>query len=379
MSLVLNEEQLMLKSSAKEFCKSRTPVEALRRLRDERDENGFDKAVWNDMVEMGWTSLIIPENHGGLDFGYVGLGQVLEETGRTLTASPLVSSALLGTTTVLLAANESQKERLLPGLAAGQTTISLAIDEKNNHQPFQINTTAIKTNQGYHLNGKKVFVLDGHTANQLIVVARTELATLNKDGLSLFLVDPTSQGVQIEKSLLMDSRMAATVTLKNVVVSEDALIGVENEAGEIIEKILDIGRIGLSAEMVGSMQEAFERTVNYLKERHQFGVPIGSFQALQHRAAQMFGEIELCKSIVLKSLQAIDEGETNLALWASMTKAKVSETIQLVTNEAVQMFGGIGMTDDEEIGFFLKRARVAQQTLGDANFHMDRYAKLKGY
>ena len=379
MALVINEEQVMLKNSAKEYLNNRAPISQLRRLRDDKDKTGFDPTVWKEMAEMGWASLTIPEEYGGLNFGYVGLGQILEETGRTLSASPLVSTVLLGTTAIMHAGDETQKETMLPAIAAGEAIVTMAIDEYNHHQPFNISTTATKTENGYILNGKKVFVLDGHVANQIIILARTSGEQHDKDGLSLFIVDSNTAGLSCKRTIMMDTRNASTIELKDVEVSAKALLGIEGEAGAIVDNVLDIARIGLSAEMLGSMLEAFERTMNYLKERQQFGVTIGSFQALQHRSAVMYGDIELCKSLVLKSLQAIDKGSKSLPVLASMTKAKVSETIQLVSNEGVQMFGGIGMTDDEEIGFFLKRARVAQKTFGDANYHFDRYATLNGY
>lgn len=373
MALILNEEQQMLKTSAKEFLKERAPVEALRKLRDERNETGFDRDMWNEMAEMGWACLTIPESYGGLDFGYVGLGQILEETGRTLTASPLISTVLLGTTTINLAGSDAQKEELLPAIAEGKMLVTLALEESNRHNPNHIEASAAKSGDDYVINGQKVMVLDGHVADKYIVAAKTE------NDVSLFLMDAKSDGVSSERVIMMDSRNAAIVKFDNVKIPASSILGEEGNGAAIIEKVLDIARIGLSAEMLGSMLEAFERTVAYLKERKQFGVPIGSFQALQHRAAQMFCEIELCKSLVLKSLQAIDANANNLPILASMTKAKVSETLQLVSNEGIQMFGGIGMTDDEEIGFFLKRARVAMQTFGDANYHIDRYAKLSGY
>lgn len=379
MALIITEEQTMLKDSAKEFCKNRAPVSALRILRDEKSTTGYDINVWKEMVEMGWTSLTIPEAYSGLDFGYVGLGQILEETGRTLTASPLFSNIVLGCTAISQAADVTQKEKLLPAIASGELVVTLAIDETNRHNPNKISTSATPTEEGYLINGKKVFVLDGHTAHQIIVVARTSGEINDKEGLSLFLVDAKSEGVTIERTIMMDTRNAATVTFGNVKVNANNLLGEEGKASPAIEKTLDIARIGLSAEMLGSTLEAFERTMTYLKERQQFGLTIGSFQALQHRAAQMYSEIEICKTLVLQSLQAIDTDAKELSMLASMTKAKVSETIQLVSNEGIQMFGGIGMTDDEEIGFFLKRARVTQQTLGDANFHLDRYAKMNGY
>ncbi|RMG78623.1 MAG: acyl-CoA dehydrogenase [Bacteroidetes bacterium] len=378
MSLVINDEQAMLKTSAREFLKDRAPVAALRKLRDERDETGFDRDLWSEMAEMGWAGLTIPETWGGLGFGYTGLGQVLEEMGRTLAASPMVSTVLLGASTVMAAANDAQKNTLLPGIASGELILALAAEEQSRHAPFHVETTATNAHGDYRLNGKKTFVLDGHVADYFIVLARTSGSPDSPDGLSFFLVNAEEEGIERERTIMMDSRNAAVVRFRDVRVAESALIGSEGKAGPVWEKVLDIARIGLSAEMLGTGLEAFERTINYLKERRQFGVPIGSFQGLQHRAAQMFCELELCKSLVIHALQAIDQGK-DLPVIASRTKAKLSETLRLVTNEGVQMFGGIGMTDDEEIGFFLKRARVAQQTFGDAAYHLDRYARLRGF
>lgn len=375
MPLILTEEQTMLKTSAKEYLKERAPVNALRKLRDERDETGFDRQVWQEMTEMGWASLTIPEAYGGLNFGYTGLGQILEEMGRALTASPMVSTCLLGTTAINLAGNEKQKETLLPAIADGKLIVSLALDEANRHNPSSISTTATKSEGGYVLNGKKVFVLDGHVADKYIIVARTA----DNSGISMFIVDAQTEGINCQRTIMMDSRNAANLTFDNVKVEASALLGEAGKGGDVLNKILDIARIGLSAEMLGAMLEAFDRTIAYLKERKQFGVTIGSFQALQHRAAEMYSEIELCKSLVLSALQAIDKDSPKLPILASMTKTKVGETFKLVSNEAVQMFGGIGMTDEEEIGFFLKRARVAQHTFGDANYHLDRFAKMQGF
>ncbi|MGB0840315.1 MAG: acyl-CoA dehydrogenase family protein, partial [Chitinophagales bacterium] len=363
----------MLKTSAKEFLKENAPVEALRKLRDERSEQGYSQALWQEMANLGWACLTIPEAYGGLDFGYVGLGQILEETGRTLTASPLIATVLAGTTAINLAGNVMQKEALLPAIAAGELTLTLATEETSRHNPKQVATTATSQDGGYVLNGAKTFVLDGHVADKLVVAAQTT------NGLSLFLVDANSEGVSRERVVMMDSRNMAKIQFNDVKVAADALLGAEGEAAPVLEKVGSIAQIGLSAEMLGTMIEAFERTIAYLQERRQFGVSIGSFQALQHRAAQTFCEIELCKSLVIQSLQAIDKDAKNLTMLASMTKAKVGKTLQLVTNEGVQMFGGIGMTDDEEIGFFLKRARVAEQTFGDSNYHLDRFARLNGY
>lgn len=375
MNLVINEEQQMLKTSAKEFLKNKAPIEALRKLRDSNDPKGYDAQLWKEMAEMGWASLNIPEAYGGMDFGFVGFGQVLEEMGRTLVASPMVSTCLVGTSIINFGGNTMQKENYLPRIADGSILLSLASEESNAHRPFKVSTKFSKTDDGYSISGKKVFVLDGNVADYFIVTATDD----EKSGITLFIVDAKSKGITVEKKIMMDSRNAAIVTFENVKVTEAEMIGDEGKGKKVLEKALDIARIGLSAEMLGSMQEAFDRTVAYLKERKQFGVVIGTFQALQHRAAIMYCEIQLCKSLVIKALQAIDSDSPMLSFIASMTKSKVGEALQLITNEGIQLFGGIGMTDDEEIGFFMKRARVAQQTFGDYNYHLDRFARLSGF
>jgi len=371
MALVINEEQQMLKNSAKEFLKEKAPVEALRKLRDSKDPKGYDPSLWASMSEMGWAALTIPVAYGGLGFGYTGLGQVLEESGRTLTASPLVSTALFGATLINLAGTEKQKNTLLPAIGDGQLLVSVAFEESNAHKPFSVQTSYSAKNGSYTIQGSKKFVLDGNVANHFVVSATGE-----ESDLALFLVDGQTAGISIVQTPMMDSRSAVTVTFNNV---EAEMLGAAKEGKKVLGKALDIARIGLAAEMLGSMQEAFDRTVSYLKERQQFGVPIGVFQGLQHRAADMYCEIEICKSLVLKSLQSIDEDSPKLPALASMTKAKVGEVLKLVTNEGIQMFGGIGMTDDEEIGFFMKRARVAQRTFGDTNYHLNRFASLNGF
>lgn len=367
MALVLTEEQQMLKNSAKEFFNGNSPVSSLRHLRDTNDELGFDKRVWEEMVNMGWAGLVFPEAYGGLSFDYTGLGQVFYESGKTLAASPLVSTVALAGSILNDFGSDEIKEKYLTTLCAGDKLFAVAFEEKSKHDPLHAMTSVADNT----LTGSKNFVLDGHCADYIIVTATSD------KGLGVYLVDAHSESVSIDRHIMMDSRNAASVSFKNAPVID--IIGSAGEGGDVITDSLDKARILLSAEMLGSLEEAFERTVNYLKERRQFNVPIGSFQGLQHRAADMFCEIELCKSMVIKSLQAIDAGDEKLAQLASATKAKVSQIAQLVSNEAIQMFGGIGMTDDEEIGFFLKRARVAQQTFGDYNYHLDRYARLKNF
>ncbi|MDP4781929.1 MAG: acyl-CoA dehydrogenase family protein [Gammaproteobacteria bacterium] len=382
MSLVLNEDQQLLKDSAKAFVDQNAPVSVLRGLRDSKDAQGYDQNLWRQMLELGWAGMAIPEAYGGFEFGYGGLGVVLEESGRTLVSSPLIATVLLGASAINELGSDAQKSEFLPQVVSGELLLALAIDEKPHHRPCRIETSAVKSGEGYVLNGCKTFVLDGHIANKLVVVARTAGAIDDEAGLSVFLVDAAAEGVSINRSWMVDSRNSAMLSLNNVKVGADALLGAEGDAYTSLTRVLDIGRIGVAAEMLGSMQQAFEITLDYLKQREQFGVLIGSFQGLQHRAAEMYSEIELCKSAVRAALAALDDADKNdadIAEFASIAKAKLSEVATLVSNEAVQMHGGIGMTDEYDIGFYMKRARVAAAFLGDALFHRERYASLNGF
>ncbi len=381
MPMILNDEQNMLKDTAKDFCTNNAPIGQLRKLRDDDSADGFDRATWSQMVELGWAGIPFPEEHGGLAFGYKGLGVVTEETGRTLAASPLYATVWLGGTIINLGGSDAQKAAVLPKVTAGELQLALALEESHRHSPYGSKMTAERTDSGYVLSGAKTFVLDGHVADKLIVVARSSGAAGDRDGLSLFLVDRGADGVTVTRTKMVDSRNAANIEFENVAVGNDALIGEEGKGAAVLDPALDIARIGICAEMLGSTQECFERTVQYLKEREQFGVPIGSFQALKHRAANMFCEIELSKSCVLEALTALDEARdpAEVAKLASLTKAKVGETFHTVSREGIQMHGGIGMTDEFDIGFFIKRAAVTEQTFGDVNFHRNRYGELEGY
>ena len=379
MNLLLNDEQTMLKNGAHEFFKARMPVKLLRELRDRDAPQGFDGALWSEMAALGWAGILIPEVHGGAGFGYKGMGQVMEAAGRTLAATPLASSAVLAAPLLLAAGNVTQQAKFLPAIAAGELLIALALDEAPRHAPSEIATRAEASGAGFVLNGRKTFVVDGHVASRFIVVARSHGERDAQAGLSLFLVDAKARGVQCTRTRMVDNRNAAQLNFDHVEVAADALLGSVGAGYAPLEAVLDGARAALAAEMLGNGVEAFERTVSYLKLRQQFGVPIGSFQALKHRAALMFCELELTRSAVLGALDALDSGRPDIAQLASLAKAKACDMLELVSAEAVQMHGGIGMTDAEEIGFFLKRARVAQAWLGDASYHRDRYASLMGF
>jgi alkylation response protein AidB-like acyl-CoA dehydrogenase len=377
MALVLNDEQTILRDAARDFLSARAPVSHLRELRDRGDPDGFSRALWAEMAELGWSAILVPEDHGGLGYGYTGLGLVLEETGRTLTPSPLLGTALTAVTALNLAGTPEQCAAILPGIAAGERIVSLACDETSRHRPEQVATAAMAQSGGYQLTGRKIAVIDGHAADTFIVSAWTG------GGLSLFLVPADAKGITVERYPLLDTHAAANVRFDHVELEADALLGVFDQAQGPLGRILDVARIGAAAELLGLAQEAFARTRQYLKERKQFGVPIGSFQALQHRAAKLHAEIEMCKSVVLKALQLLDDGTADsanhLAEIASLAKAKVSTTAHLAATEAIQMHGGIGMTDAFDIGFFLKRCRILESLYGDRYFHLDRYARLRGY
>ncbi len=379
MPLVLSDEQELLRETAREFVKEKSPVSELRRLRDDPHSDGFSRELWKEMAALGWAGIPFPEDLGGVGLGPVELGVVLEECGRSLVASPLFASVALAGTAVLLGGNQTQQKEVLGPVCAGERLLALALQEGGHHAPYAIETRAEPAGSGHRLFGRKSFVLDGHVADQLVVAARSAGAPGDRDGITLFLVDASAAGVEVTRTIMVDSRNAAVVTLDGVEVGPTAVLGEPGAGADVLDPTLDRATAALCAEMLGTAQEAFDRTVAYLKERTQFGVPIGSFQALKHRAAEMFVQLELARSIVLETLQAAAEGRPDLPQLASVAKARVSDAIFLIGNEALQMHGGIGMTDEEEIGLFLKRARVAQFTLGDAHYHRDRFATLSGF
>ena len=379
MALVLSEEQQLLRDTATQFFQDRAPIANLRKLRDTKSADGFDRAVWKEMADLGFAGILTSEKYGGTDFGPVGLGLVLEQSGRTLAASPLISTVLVCGSAVQLAGSATQRQDLLSAIAAGEIIMALALEEGAHHNPTHIATKATSEGNAFRLSGSKTFVLDGHVADKLIVAARTSGDVNAKTGITLFIVDAKAKGVTITRTLMVDNRNAANVTFDNVAISADAVLGSVDGGSDVIEQVLDIARIGLAAEMLGSIQEVFDTTVEYLKERKQFGVPIGSFQALKHRISDLFAEIELCRSVVLDALSALEARRNDVPLIASLAKARLSDTARRMTNEGLQMRGGMGMTDQFDIGLFMKRARVAAATFGDANFHRDRYATLEGF
>jgi alkylation response protein AidB-like acyl-CoA dehydrogenase len=379
MPLVLSEEQELLQQTARNFVSESAPVSALRALRDADDPAGFSRELWKEMAELGWPGILLPEELGGAGLGYAELGVVQEELGRTLAASPLFATALLGGNAVLLAGSDAQKKEILPALARGERLLALAYQETPRHDPFAVSTRAEPVRDGFRLHGEKRFVLDGHVADQIIVVARVSGGPRDRDGLALFVVDGDARGLARTRTRMVDSRNAALLRLDGVEVDRGRALGQPGGAADVLEAVFDRAAIALSAEMLGGAQRVFDDTLAYLRERKQFGVPIGSFQALKHRAAALFCEVELARSIVLEALRAVDSGSPEVPRLACVCKARLSDAYVHAANEGVQMHGGIGMTDEHDVGLFLKRAKATALLLGDSAYHRDRYARLEGF
>ena len=379
MKLVLTEEEQFLKDTAKNFADERSPITHFRALRDNNDPLLWDKDLWSEMTKLGWPGILIPEDYGGSNFGVTGISVILNECAKTLTPSPLFATGVIGAYSITNYGTEKQKEFYLPKIVNGELTTALAIDESSHHNPADTEIIAKKEGSSFIINGKKTFVIDGASADLIILLARTSGIKGDMTGLTLFLVDANSNGIDRRKLDMADSRNYANINFKNVEIPDSDILGDLETGGETIENILDIGRIAMASEMLGNAEAAFETTLDYLKQRKQFGVLIGSFQALQHRAAEMFCEIELTKSSVMVAMKAADEGSNELQRLSSLAKTMAGETLHLVSNEAVQMHGGIGVTDEYDIGFFLKRARVAEQIFGSSKYHTERYANLSGF
>jgi len=379
MALVLTEEQSMLRDSARGLISDKAPVSHLRSLRDSKDATGFSRDLWKTFAEMGFSGLLVPENFGGSGLGCVEAGVVMEEIGRTLMPSPFLSTAVLAVSALSRGGSEAQKSAHLPKIADGSLLAALAVDEGTKHRPLQINLQAVRSGNGFKLNGAKALVIDGHTADLLIVAGRTGGAAGERNGLTLFLVDPKAKGVAIERTVMVDAHNAARIEFANVEVDADHVLGEVDQGGTLLDGVLNIGRGAVASEMVGLSEEVFGRTVTYLKERKQFGKLIGEFQALQHRSAELYVDIEITRAAVLKALQTLDGDFEHAGAAVAVAKARAGTTATLAVQEGVQMHGGMGMTDQFDIGFFMKRARVCQELFGDSNYHADQLARMKNY
>ena len=375
----LTEEQSIVRDQAKSWAAEQAPVQAFRAVRDSGASTAYDAKTWQDMVSLGWPGIIVPEAYGGSGLGYLTFGLVLEELGRQLTASPLLASGLVGASALLVGGSEAQKAALLPKIVNGSEIVTLAVDESPRHAPQQTNLQAVRSASGYRLTGSKTFVLEGMAATTFIVAARTSDEPGETSGISLFLVPASAAGLQRSAMQTIDSRGYAQLALDGVEVPGDAVLGAVDQGFAILDATLDRGRAGAAAEMLGTAAQAFDMTLDYLKTRKQFGQVIGSFQALGHRAAALFSGMELARSCVEAALQAIDDGSADAALACSLSKARMGHHLYEMSNQLIQIHGGIGMTDEFDAGLYLKRARVIEATFGNRAFHRDRFARLSGF
>jgi len=377
MPLYLTDDQAMLRDTARDFMAEQGSIKTqLRHWRDRGCKDGLGHGLWKQFGEMGFTGILVAEAEGGLGLGHVEAGIVLEEIGRNLTPSPFLTTAVAFVEAVK---ESAARERWLPGILGGETVAALAIDEGRKHRPEQVALRAERSGNGFRLNGRKSFVIHGGSADVILVAARTGGAPGETSGLTLFAVEKAARGLATDTDRLVDSSMAASISFEYVEVDADAVIGEVDEGWTVLGRLLDAARAGAAAEQVGVASGAMGMTVDYLKQRTQFGQPIGAFQALQHRAAHLYSEVEIARAATLKAQQLLDQGDAEAPLMVSVAKAKAGRTAALAVQEGIQMHGGIGMTDEHDIGLYMKRDRVLGELFGDPNYHADRVARLKGY
>ncbi len=372
--LLLNDEQKMLSKTALDLIRERAPVARLRTYRDTKDSAGFSESLWKEMADLGWLGLQIPEEYEGLGLGFFDLCVVLEQSGRELMPEPFVSTLLLGTQALLLGGSDAQKKSMLPRVASGDLVLGLAHPQGQVPPGPSTQVTAQRDQDQYRLSGEIAHVLDAHVADRLIVAAAT-----SDHGFSLFVVDPKRQGVTVTRQHRVDGLNAAIVRLDDIAVDVSDIVGSLDDGASLMAAVLDRAAVGVSAQMLGASEQAFADTLAYLKEREQFDVPIGSFQALQHRAVSVFTEIALTRSAVLAAARAVDDRPDDVPRLASLAKSMASETFMLAAKEAIQMHGGIGVTDEHDIGFYLKRAQATYMTFGTPAQHRQRWAALHGF
>ncbi|KQN71933.1 acyl-CoA dehydrogenase family protein [Sphingomonas sp. Leaf62] len=375
MPLFLNDDQTMLADTACEFLGEAAPVAHLRALRDADNPTGFDRGLWAKFAEMGFTGMMVPESTGGLGLGHVEAGIVLEEIGRNLSPSPFLTTSVAA---VAALSGTSAGERWLPRIAAGETVAALAIDERAKHGDA-VAMRAERSGNGFRLVGTKQFVTHGHVADLILVIARTAGSDRDAEGLTLFAFPADTLGLSADPRRLTDSSIAARLTFDHVEIDGDAVVGTVDDGRGALDRLLAAARTGAAAESLGVGDGVATRTLDYLRQRKQFGQTIGSFQALQHRAAHLYSELEVARAAVLKAQQLLDEGAADADAAVSVAKAMAGMASTLAVQEAVQMHGGIGMTDDADIGFFMKRARVLTEMYGDIGYHSDRIARIGGY
>lgn len=373
MSWIPDEQRRLLRDSAQTFVSERAPVAHLRDLRDRGDALGYSRALWRDFGQQGYAATLVPESHGGLGLGVAEAGLIAEQIGHTLAPTPFFSTAVLAAWLLARGGSAALGQAWLPRVATADAVLALAVDEQARHRPQALATSARREGGRWHLDGRKQMVVDGHGADALIVAAQAD------DGVALLLLPAGTPGLQVERTVMVDAHNAARVTLSDVVLGDDALVAPVAQGGALLDSALDVGRAVVASELVGLADEVFERTIDYLKQRRQFDRAIGEFQALQHRAAELFCDLELARALVRQAQAALDQGAAEAPLRVAQAKARAGLSADRAVQEAVQMHGGIGMTDELDIGLFMKRAKVLQALFGDSAYQMDRAAQLSGY
>ncbi len=375
--MVLTDDQRMLHDSVAPFMGEEGAIKAqLRHWRDKGCKDGFGHGLWKQFAELGLTGILIPEAQGGAGLGMVEAGVVLEEVGRNLTPSPFLTTAVAA---VRALEGSAQAERWFPGIVAGETVAALAIDEGRHHDPARIACEAKRSGNGFALSGVKQFVVHGASADVILVAARTAGSPGETQGITLFAVERDAKGMEVDNVALADSSKAARLTLDGVEVDADAVVGEVEGGWAPLSRALNAGRAGAAAELVGVAAGASEMTLDYLKQRKQFGKLIGEYQVLQHRAAHLYGEIEIARAAALKAAQLLDADDSQAELYVSVAKAKAARTAALAVQEGVQMHGGIGMTDEHDVGLYMKREAVLAELFGSPRYHAARVAELSGY
>ena len=375
--MILTDDQRMLQDVVRPFMAEEGAIpKQLRHWRDSGCKDGFGHGLWKQLAELGLTGILIPEAAGGAGLGQVEANLVLEEIGRNLTPSPFLTTSVAS---VRALEGSAQAERWFPGIVAGETVAALAIDESKSHNPATAALEAKRQGNGFLLNGHKQFVVHGASADVLLVAARTAGAAGETKGVTLFAVPRDTAGVAVENVALADSSKAARLTLADVAVDADAVVGEVDHGWAPLSRALGAGRAGAASELVGIAAGASEMTFDYLKQRKQFGRLIGEFQALQHRAAHLYGEIEIARAAAMKAAQLIDADAPRADLFTAVAKAKAGKVARLAVQEGIQMHGGIGMTDEHDIGLYMKRQAVLDELFGGPRFHAGEVARLSGY
>ena len=370
-----SEEQEMLRRSAREFLENECPRTHVREMME--DAKGYSPELYRKMAELGWMGLIFPEDCDGMGAGFVDLSVLLEEMGRALLPGPFFASVVLGGLTIANEGTDAQKRRLLPPIANGEAQMTLAYLEASAREDAEGVTLAAKRDgDAFYLTGQKMFVPDAHVSDHMLVAARTANGATPEQGVTMFVVDSRAPGVSITPLRVTDGSKLCDVKFENVRLPVEDLVGVVNEGWPLLNRARVLGMAGLCSSMVGGAQMVMEMSVQYAKDRVQFGRPIGSFQVIKHKCADLLVAVESAKSVAGYAAWAVDHDTKDAPLAASMAKAWCSDAYRFVTREAIQIHGGIGFTWDHDLHLYFKTAKKDEVLFGDADYHRELVAQM---